>query len=392
MLIKKISRLGLVILLGSLAFEFHAQTTSVFTTGLNHPTKVITSADNSLLVSESGTMTPNTGRISIVDRTSGARHTLISGLPSGVSNLGGPPETDGTTGICLQGRTLYVTNGIGDGARNVGPGLEAPGLSPSSPIFDSILELTLPGGYATLDSSFTLSLADQNTLAGGTSVVLTNSEGKQLTVRLVADLPDYRSEPRLPLNPDNVRASHLFGCEIYQKDLYVANAAFNLVHRVNIASGETTTFVTFPSKVNPLFGTIGGPFVEAVPDNIHRVGNQLLIPLLSGFPFAPGVAEIQAVSLKDAANQTLIPGLRSAIDVLQVETDGGAPSFYTLEFSSNQLAGSPGRMKFFSSADATPEVVVPVLISPTSMTRDDSTGDIYVINIFPGTITRVQFP
>src|SRR6185369_15513467 len=122
MLIKKISRLGLVILLGSLAYEFHAQTTSVFTTGLNHPTKVITSADNSLLVSESGTMTPNTGRISIVDRTSGARHTLISGLPSGVKILGAPRERDATRGFCLKGPTLFVTKGTGEGAGKVARG------------------------------------------------------------------------------------------------------------------------------------------------------------------------------------------------------------------------------------------------------------------------------
>lgn len=379
----------LVMLMG---IDARSQTTSVITDGLNHPTKIITVADNSLLVSESGTMTPNTGRISVIDRTTGVRHTLIGGLPSGVNNLGGPPDTDGTTGIFLKGNLLYVSSGVGDAVINVGPGLELPNpTGASSPIFNSIIEITLPGGYASLASSFTMTLAEQAALAVNTPVVLTNAEGEQIAIRMVADLPDYRAEPR-PTAPDNVRASHLFGVEMYQKQLYVVDAAFNLIHRVDIGSGTTTAFATFPNKLNPLFPGLGGPFIEAVPDNIHRVGNRLLVPMLTGFPFVPGLAEVQVVSLNDGSHETLIPGLTSAIDVLHLESDEGVDSFFTLEFSANQLAGAPGRLRYFSSADALPVTVVPVVITPTSMARDDNTGDIFITNIFPGTVTRVQFP
>jgi len=121
------------------------------------------------------------------------------------------------------------------------------------------------------------------------------------------------------------------------------------------------------------------------------VGNRLLVPLLTGFPFRVGYSEVQTVSLKNGQHETLIPGLTSAIDVLRVENvDGDA--YYTLEFSANQLANAPGRLRYFSSANAAPVTVVPVVITPTSMAMDETSGDIFITNIFPGTVTRVQFP
>ena len=176
---------------------------------------------------------------------------------------------------------------------------------------------------------------------------------------------------------------------MFQKDLYVPDAAFNLIHRVDIATGAESTFAAFPNRPNP--APPGGPFIEAVPDNIHRVGNRLLVPLLTGFPFRVGYSEVQTVSLKNGQHETLIPGLTSAIDVLRVENvDGDA--YYTLEFSANQLANAPGRLRYFSSANAAPVTVVPVVITPTSMAMDETSGDIFITNIFPGTVTRVQFP
>ncbi len=390
MSIKKFASFCLAIILSGFVFEFNAQPPPPFTTGLNHPTKIITAAGNSLLVSESGTMVPNTGRVSVVDRTSGLRHSLIIGLPSGVSNLGGEPDQDGTTGIYLQGKTLYLVSGVGDAVFNAGgPGLEAPNpAGPSSPIFNSIMEVTLPSGYESLGSGFTMTLADQFSLAAGTPAVLTNAEGQRCNVRMVANLPDYRSEPR-PGYPGNVRASHLFDVEKFQKQLYVADAAFNLIYRVDIGSGSVATFYTFPNRPNPLF-PFGGPFIEPVPDRVHRVGNRLLVPLLTGFPFAAGLSEVQTVSLKNGEAATLIQGLTSAIDILPVETADGN-GYYTLEFSSNLLGGAPGRIRFFDSS-GTSTIVAPVLITPTSMARDENTGDIFVTNIFPGTITKIEFP
>ncbi len=147
----------------------------------------------------------------------------------------------------------------------------------------------------------------------------------------------------------------------------------------------------FRSSQIHCFPPLADRFIEAVPDNIHRVGNRLIVPLLTGFPFIPGTAEVQSVSLKNGHHETLIPDLTSAIDVLHVET-GSGDSYFTLEFSANQLGGLPGRLRYFSSAGAAPETVVPAVITPTSMARDEETGDIFITNIFPGTVTRVQFP
>ena len=378
---------ALLVVLG-LASAARAQTSSILTAGLEKPTKLITAGDNSLLVAEGGTATPNSGRVSRVDRATGARQTIVDGLPSGVNNLGGAPSPSGPSALKLHGHTLFLTIATGDAVQNVGPGLESPNPNPSSPIFDSVLELNLPGKYEELSSAFTLTFTDQTTLAGGGNVQLTNAEGLEMTIRMIADFPNYKPNPR-PGFPDNQRASNIFGVELFQKDLYVVDAAFNLIYRVGIADGEFEPFMTFPNQPNPLFPIIGAPFVEPVPDNIHRVGNRLLVPLLTGFPFVAGLSQVQSVSLKDAERTVLIPNLNSAIDVLHVET-GNADSYFTLEFSANQLANLPGRLRFFAASDAAPVTIVSNLISPTSMARDDATGDIFVTNIFPGTITRVQ--
>jgi hypothetical protein len=378
--------LALVVFAGS-ALSAAGQTTSTFTTGLTTPNKIITAGDNSLLVTEAGTTVPNTGRVSRVNRTTGARQTLINGLPSGVNNLGGPPVPSGPSALKLRGHTLFLTISTGDGVQNVGPGLESPNPNPSSPIYDSVLELTLPGNYEEVTSAFTLTFSDQTTLAGGGEVELTNADGENLTVRMIANFPNYIPNPR-PGFPNNQRASNIFGVEMFQKDLYVVDSAFNLIYRVGIADGSFAPFVTFPNKPNPMFPTLGAPVIEPVPDNIHRVGNRLIVPLLTGFPFVVGFSEIQSVSLKSGERETFIPNLTSAIDVLNVADE----VYFTLEFSANQLGGAPGRIRFFASPNAAPVTIVSNLISPTSMARDEKTGDIFVTNIFPGTVTRVQIP
>jgi hypothetical protein len=223
-------------------------------------------------------------------------------------------------------------------------------------------------------------------------------DGQTMTIRMIVNLPNSIPNPR-PGVPLNRRQSNLFGVELFQKHLYVNDASFNLIYCIDRESGDTTIFATFANKPNPLF-PFGPPTVEAVPDSIHRVGNTLNVTFLTGFPFGPGVAEVRRVSLKDASQTTLIPGLRSAIDSLHVENADGSSSYYTLEFSANQLGipnppnapiPVPGILKYFPSADAAPAVVTNTLLFPTSMARDEATGDIFVTNIFLGRVTRVQF-
>src|SRR5215207_10038161 len=98
-----------LVALSGFALTAAAQTVSVLTGGLDKPNRLITAGDNSLLVAEGGTNTPNSGRVSLVNRVSGARQTIINGLPSGVNNLGGPPAPSGPSALKLHGHTLYLT-------------------------------------------------------------------------------------------------------------------------------------------------------------------------------------------------------------------------------------------------------------------------------------------
>ena len=318
----KLSVLTFSLIAGISTVAVGQATTSVLTTGLNAPNKIIKAPENTLLIAEGGTAAPNTGRISVADRTSGARHTLIAGLPSALSFLGGNPagDADGPSGILLKGNALFVTIGVGDAVLpGLLPGLETPNPTPSSPIFNSILEITLPGGFPTLASSFTITPAHQLLLDAGEVVTISNLEDKEIRVRLVADLPDWRPDPR-PTAPDNVKASHLYGVEIWgAKKLYVADAGHNNITAVSRFGGETEILTIFPPRPNPI--PVGGPFIEAVPDNLHRFGNSLLVPLLTGFPFIVGGSEIRLVQLKGGGSEVLIDGLSSAIDILKAGDD-----------------------------------------------------------------------
>ncbi len=76
------------------------------TAGLAGPLDITLTPLGNLLVAETGTPAPNTGRVSIVDRA-GNRRTLLDGLPSGFNAIG---DLSGTNGLLLRGRTLYVVN------------------------------------------------------------------------------------------------------------------------------------------------------------------------------------------------------------------------------------------------------------------------------------------
>jgi hypothetical protein len=376
-----------------------AQAGGVFTTGLTAPTKIITAGQSSLLVAEAGTLTPNQGRISLVNRASGARTTLIGGLPSGINLAEGQPAPGGPSGLKLNGLKLYVTIAQGDAVLPGGRGGLQVNPNPATPLNDSILELTLPADYEALASGFTLSFGDQNSLVSGGTVTLLNAEGKTLSVRMVANLPDWKREPAPNLPQYNVRASNVFGIEMAGGNLYAVDASFNQLYKVNPATGVYETFAVFPPKPNPL--PFGPPFSEAVPNNVRLYGNRLLVSHLVGFPFAPGVSEVREVNLADGTHRSFVGGLTSAMDILPVAIPGDYDLFFVLEFSANMLGSPtpPGRLKLYRflksdnsnpEGDADPVLLVNNLISPTSLARDGETGDLYVTEIFTGRIIRVS--
>jgi len=359
-----------------------AQATSVFATGLKAPTKIIFSQGGNLIVAEAGEG-PNTGRVSIVD-SSGNRRTAIDGLPSGLAAPNNDPS--GPSGVAGGSNTLFILIGAGDVVR-VGPrpATEVPNPNgPSSPILSSVLAVHFESSIDFLASAFTLTLADQFTLADGFEVTLTNADGQRARVELLADFRDF-----VPDAQTIVRVSNPFGIAFNGNELYVTDASSNTVAEVKIDARRIQTRVRFARLNNPT--PIGPPLIDPVPNSIRPFGddiNEMLVTLLSGFPFPAGGAQVRKINVATRSDELLISGLSSAIDVIGLKFQG-RDQFYVLEFSANQLAQAPGRLLRFDARNGQPTVVTNSLIAPTSMAPDFETGAIFVSEIFTGRIIRV---
>jgi hypothetical protein len=72
------------------------------------------------------------------------------------------------------------------------------------------------------------------------------------------------------------------------------------------------------------------------------------------------------------------------------QRESAAKIFYTLEFSTAQLTGAPGRLSRFDPTDGSLTVLVSTLVTPTSLTRDDASGDLFITEISTGRIIRVR--
>lgn len=360
--------------------------TSVVASGLKAPVKSIVTPKGNLLVAEAGSG-PNTGRISIID-SSGNRRTLIDGLPSGLA----PPNLDpsGPSGLALRGRTLFITIGAGDGTLpGPLPATEMINPSPSSPFLSSVLKFRLTQQVEDSTQGFTVTLADQTDIQTRGFAKLTDSAGSEVFLEVLVNFPNFTPDSR-PNFAGNVRASNPFGITVNGRKLYVVDASQNQIWEVDSDTGERRSVIVFGPRMNSLFPNLGPPFIDSVPDSVRVVGKTLLVPLLTGFPFVPATAEIRKVRLVNGANEPFISGLSSAIDVLPFVDQSGENRFFVLEFSTNQLSGAPGRLSRYDQPNGTPVVLVNNLVAPTSLARDDTTGDLFVTEIFPGRVTRVR--
>lgn len=363
-------------------------TGTVFASGLLGPIKIITAQKDRLLVAESG-FGPNMGRISIIDNNGNVR-TLIDGLPAGFNGAAGGPS--GPQGLLLRGRTLYIVIGEADATLpGPFPGTEIANPSPSSPIISSVLAVHFSSQVEMTTQGFSLTLADHFTLKNSGRVVIKNGAGERITIELLADFPDHVPNPQ-PGVPNAVRPSNPFGLTILGNDLYVVDAGMNLVKRVSVNKLDTEVVTVFAPLAKPPAIPFGPPFIDAVPDSIRVFGNDLLVPLLTGFPFVPGLAEVRKVDILSGSSTSFISGLTSAIDVLPVKSQGGADQFFTLEFSANMLADAPGRLRLFASPGGPAVTVTDCLISPSSFAFDQKSGALFVTEVFTGRIIRVQAP
>jgi hypothetical protein len=357
-----------------------------FVAGLQLPSKVAFTRHRNLVVAESGTPANNTGRISLINRATAARWTLVDGLPSGISRAEEPGSPSGPSGVAVQDRTVYVTIGVGDAVLpGPAPGTEQRNPTVASPILASLLSLQSSAPLDETAGGFSLNPADHAALKNGQAVTLHNSAGQELMVRLVADFPDYTEEPR-PDFQANVRAGNPFGVAVLGQTLYVVDASQNVVRRVDANTGQTTTLSTIGKVQNPT--PVGPPVIDPVPDSIHLRGNDLVVTTLTGFPFPIGRASVLSINTAGGAAATLIPGLTSAIDSAPLG-NGPNHSLVVLEFSTNMLQGAPGRLRLVTPAGAS-TTIAEGLPTPTSMVVDQTTGEIFVTHIFPGFITRIN--
>jgi hypothetical protein len=355
-----------------------------FAAGLRTPTRVLFTAHGNLIVTEGGTTAANSGRVSLIDRTNGARRTLIDGLPSGVNGAGAEAAPSGPAGAAVRGNILYVVIGAGNGVLpGAAPGTELPNDNPASPILSSLLSIQTSASLDVTTGGFTLLPSDHARLKSGETAELTNATGEKATVRLVADFPNFTPSPR-PDAPANVRAGNPFGVAVHGQHVYVVDASQNLIRRVDPNSGAYETLATFAPMQNPL--PFGPPFIDAVPDSISVRGNELLVTTLTGFPFPQGRAEVRRVNLITGANEPYISGLTAGIDVQPL---AGTNAVVVLEFSTNMTATEPGRARLVA-ANGTSTTLASGLPTPTGIAVDQRSGEIFIAHIFPGLITRVN--
>jgi len=348
--------------------------TTELVSGLRMPLGIARSDQGNLIVGETGTSEPNTGRISIVD-PDGGRRTLLDGLPSGINDVG---EPSGPAGVFLRGRILYVVLGVGDSV------LPGPVSNPdvSSPIFSSVLAIHFSAFVEKTTEGWTLSPDDYEALADGEALTLWNGAGERITVALVADFPDLTVDPT---SPNGLRQSNPFDLVVLGSKVYVTDGARNLVWQADIDSGAFSPLAAFPTIANPL--PFGPPVVEAVPTGIARSDGRLLVTLFRGFPFPAGTSVVVEIDPRTGSQNTYIDELTSAIDVLPTNHSGDL----VLEFSTDFLAPEPGRLQLFETPDDDPPTLVAdCLFAPTSMALDEAAGLLYVTELAGGRIVTIE--
>ena len=365
--------LGVSILL-CCATQASAQCSEI-TSGLRMPLGITQSNLDNLLVSETGTRSLHTGRISIVD-VNGNRRTLLDGLPSAINDVN---EPSGPAGVFMRGRTLYIAMGIGDGIlAGPFPGAATGNPTPSSPIFSSILAVQFNANTEQSTSGFTLTAADQTALGDGEKVTLSDADGNKLTIQLIANFPNFTPNP-LPAFPVNVRGSNPFDLVVVEDQVYVTDGGQNNVRQVDIPTGTFTTLTTFAPTPNTT--GIGGPVIEPVPTGIRYVDGQLAVALFTGVPFPPGLSRVVAVDPLTGAQTAFITGRKTAIDSLAIK-DGDDTDYLVLQHASaGFFFGGPGQVLRFETPTDAPVVLAACLTRPTSMTLDEKTSTIYVTEV-----------
>jgi hypothetical protein len=345
--------------------------------------KMTMTAEGNVLVSEA-TLALNTGRISIVER-SGARRTLLDGLPSGPAFPNNAPL--GPAALVLDGRTLYISilegNALVAGATPTSPPVPNP-AGAGSPIFSSILKMRLSADVDRILTGFALTLDDQFTLADGREVQLTNGQAQTAIIELLADFPDTppdRREVNGHVTPYGMTLDPL------RQFLYAADAGQNRVLKVDVNTGRSQTVVRFP-RIPRVPAIPTATETDPVPTSARFYGNGLLVTFLSGAPFAQGSAAVRIVNPATGEIGQFINLLTTTTDLLYRDTATGS-QFWVLEFR-HVLVGAPNTGRVLQFDSPLGRVIADQLQGPTGMAQDPATGDIFVAENGGGRITQIR--
>jgi glucose/arabinose dehydrogenase len=191
----------------------------------------------------------------------------------------------------------------------------------------------------------------------------------------VADIGSFERST----NPDpNAIDSNLYGIAAGPDGtLYVADAGGNAVYTVNAETGEFSVLAVIPGipapggPANPARG--GAQEIDPVPTGlVVGADGTVYVSLLSGGPFIPGTAKIQAIAA-DGTVSDAGAGLTMLGDIAMA-ADG---SFYVSQISDNLLEGALGSVVHVN-ADGTSEPVLSGLVTPNGLAVGPD-GSLYVV-------------
>lgn len=349
---------------------------SILADGLQTPTRLLLLGSGDLLVSESG-VADNAGRITRVERD-GFKQPIVEGLPSGVQWNGfrvGP-----TVMAVERPRQLLIGIGTGDVSDVQGPDNTqfANVNGPSSPLFSSVIRMILvDGNLSTLDSPFTLDLADHFTISQGNRAVAENDEGAIAVFELVTSIVMAVRDP-----VTIVRTSTPFGLDLKGKIAYMADSNRNSIELINLRTGRMRRLLDVPPVEDP---NNPGVFFEPVPSSLKLLDPRTLLVTLESALFAPGASSVQTLDIESATLTPVIEGLQNVLDVVKIGRRHDT-EFLVVQLTLNNL------LYFPDPAEEPVELIDGAfLFFPTSVVFDEDTREAFVSEL-GGKIVSVVAP
>lgn len=182
-------------------------------------------------------------------------------------------------------------------------------------------------------------------------------------------------------NPDPVEVfSNPYGMCLVDGVAYVADAAGNTIIAVELESGDISTFAVtgglevgfFPEAGNP--ARDGAHEIDSVPSNVVQgPDDRLYVSYITGGPFPPGLAPIDAYSL-DGSVERVAEGLTMTGDI----AFDSAGRMYASIVSTDMVNGGAGQIVRVE-ADGTHTVVIDNLVMPAGIAFD-AADNLYVMN------------